>query len=111
MDEVGLSAGMATQEMQRYVFRAPGQSGEFQDVGITDEIGDGFLRLLGAGTLDDGRLVFGKPGALEEEGADLALELALGPVALEALVFVESPLERVVDPHQFDEVRPGEMQH
>ena len=26
MDEVGLSAGMATQEMQRYVFRAPGQA-------------------------------------------------------------------------------------
>jgi uncharacterized protein DUF885 len=26
MDEVGLSEGMATQEMQRYVFRAPGQA-------------------------------------------------------------------------------------
>ncbi len=26
MDEVGLSAGMATQEMQRYVFRMPGQA-------------------------------------------------------------------------------------
>jgi uncharacterized protein (DUF885 family) len=26
MDEVGLSEGMATQEMQRYAFRAPGQA-------------------------------------------------------------------------------------
>jgi uncharacterized protein (DUF885 family) len=26
MDEVGLSEGMATQEMQRYTFRAPGQA-------------------------------------------------------------------------------------
>ena len=77
------------------VFGPLGQAGEFEDVGIADEVGDGLLRgLLTSGAFEDGGFVFGQAGALVKEGADLALELADRPVALEALVFVEGAFER-----------------
>lgn len=60
--------------------------------------------------LDDGLFVGGKPGALVEQGADLALELTDGPTAFEAFVFVEGPLPRVVDTKQFNQMGPREFQ-
>ena len=60
-------------------------------------------------SVDDRLLVGGKTGAFEEEGADLALELAHGPVALEAFVFVEGTLERVVEADEFLKFRPREL--
>ena len=44
---------------------------------------DGLL----SGVIDDGFFVRGKGGAVVEEGADLALELADGPVGFETFVF------------------------
>jgi hypothetical protein len=38
----------------------------------------------------------------------LALELADGPVSFKTFRFVKGSFERVVDPDQFDEMRPGE---
>ena len=91
------------------VFGAFAQAGEFKHVGIANQVFDGFLRLLRAGAFDDGSFVFGKPGALKQQRADLALQLAHGPVALETFVLVERAFERVVNADQFDELSPGEM--
>jgi len=51
---------------------------------------------------DNGAFVFGEPGALVEETADLALELAHGPRAEEALVFVERALPRIVEAEELN---------
>ena len=66
------------------------EAGECKNVGITDEVGDGAGRVGGLlpGALDDGGFAGGEAGAFEEERTDLALELANGPVAFEAFVFV-----------------------
>ena len=64
---------------------------------------------MGAG--NNGPLVFRETGALVKQRADLALELAHGPVALEAFVFIEGAFERVANADEFDELSPGEMQH
>ena len=55
---------------------------------------------------DDGFPVGGKSAALVKEGADLPLELALGPVALETLVFAEGAFPRVFEPDQIRQMRP-----
>jgi len=88
------------------VFRQRGQSGKLQHVRIADEIGDLLRRLLAPRAFDHGFLVGGQAGALIEEAADLPLELADGPVALEALVLEESSLPWVGDGDEFDEFGP-----
>ncbi len=88
------------------------EAGEFEHIGVTDQIGDKLGNgdgLLAPG-VDHGLFVGGKPGALVEQGADLALELALGPMVLEAFVFVEGALPRIVDGEEIHEVRPRELQ-
>ena len=48
------------------ILRALGQAGEFQDIGIADQVGDGFLRFLLSCTLDDGFFIGREAGALVE---------------------------------------------
>jgi len=48
------------------IFRALDQAGEFRDIGIADQVGDGFLRFLFSGTLDDGFFIGREAGALVE---------------------------------------------
>ena len=88
-----------------------GEAGEFQHVGIANEVGDraGHFRRLLASAIDDRSLVGGKTGALEEERADLALELAHGPVTLQALVFVEGAFPGIVDREEVDQVGPRKL--
>lgn len=90
-----------------------GEAGEFEDVGIADEIFDGRGRFGGlfprAG--DDGAFVFGEAGALVELRTDLPLELANGPGAEEAFVFVECALPRIVEAEDIDQVRPGKLEN
>src|SRR2546422_1028510 len=50
-------------------FREFSEAGEFEDVRITDEILDGFLRLLPVSAADDSLLVFRQPGALVKQRA------------------------------------------
>ena len=94
------------------VMRALGEAGEFEHVGIADEVGDlaGSFQSLPAGMFDYGFLVRGKPGAFIEQGTDLALELALGPVVFEAFVFVERAFPGVVEMDEFDEMGPRKPQ-
>lgn len=89
-----------------------GEPGEFEDVGGADEIGDdlGDIGRQPPAGVDDRRFVGGESGAFVEQRADLALELTLGPVALEAFVFAESALPRIVQPDKFCEVGPGQFQ-
>ena len=49
------------------VLRQLGEAGEFEDVGIADQVFDGFLRLLSAGAFDDGGFISGKTGPLKKE--------------------------------------------
>ncbi len=72
------------------------EAGEFEDVGIADEVFDGLLGLLTAGAFDDSGFVGGEAGALKEQGTDLALQLADRPVALQTFIFVESTFERII---------------
>ena len=88
------------------IVRKFGETGELKDVRVAEHVGDGLLRLLLSGTFDDGFFVFGEAGALVEEGADLPLQLADGPVAAEDFVFVESPLPRVLQADEFLHLRP-----
>ena len=85
-----------------------GQAGELEHVGVADKVGDlaGGIGGLLAGCFDDGVFVGGEAGAFVEEGADLALELAFGLVALETLILIESTLPRVFEGEQVDEMRP-----
>jgi len=80
---------------------------------IADEIFDGGGSVSGllprAG--DDGTFVLGEAGALVEEAADLALELAHRPAAEQAFIFVERALPRIVEAEEFDEVGPGELKN
>jgi len=62
------------------------------------------------GAFDDGFLVGGKSAALGKEGADLPLELTLGPVALETRVFVEGALPRVFEPDQIRQMGPRKFE-
>jgi len=57
---------------------------------------------------NDNAFVFGEASALVEKETDLPLELAHGPAAEEAFVFVERPLPRIVEAEEFDELRPTE---
>lgn len=84
------------------------EADELQHVGVADEIGDlrGRFDGLLAGVLDDGLLIGGEAGALVEQGADLPLELADGPAALEAFVLVKCALPRVVEPQKLQKVCP-----
>ena len=109
--EAGAEFEQGRFEIALGVLRQRSQVGEFEDVGIADQVFDGFLRLLSAGALDDGSFVFGKTGALKEERTDLALKLAHGPVALETFVFVEGALERVGKADEFENLRPREVEH
>ena len=84
-----------------------GGAGEFEDVRVADEVFDGFPGFLAVGAPDDGGLVRREAGAFVEERADVALKLADGPVALEALVLVEGAFERVVEADGFNELGPG----
>ena len=95
------------------VGRPVGETGEFEHIGIANQVFDGRGRVGGllARTSDDGAFVFGKAGALVEEAADLALKLALRPSAVEAFVFVEGSLPRVVDADELDDLGPTESQH
>ncbi len=89
------------------------ESGEFEDIRIADEVLDGRGRLGGlfARAGDDRAFVLGESGALVEEAADLALELAHGPRAKETFVFVEGALPGIVEAEEFDEVRPRKLEH
>ena len=49
------------------VVRQLGEAGEFQDIGVANEVGDSFLRRLSAGAFDNGGLVLGKTGAFKKE--------------------------------------------
>ena len=81
---------------------------ELEDVGIADDLSglEGFCSCV-----SDGRelgFVFGKSAALVIEACDLAAEFADGPVAPDALDFVEAALGFVREFQQFCEVREGE---
>lgn len=94
------------------IVRFLGEPREFEHIGVADQIRDdlgNIGRLLSSG-LDDSLLIGGQPGALVKQGADLALELALGPVALETFVFVESPLPGIVEPDQLQEMSPRQTE-
>jgi hypothetical protein len=72
-----------------------------------NEIGKRLLWLLLPSPVNDGLLVEREPSAFVEQGADLALKLASGPIASEALDFIERPLPGINKPHQFLKMRPG----
>jgi hypothetical protein len=93
------------------VSRPGGEPGEFEDIGIANEILDGRGRVgrLFARTRDDGAFVFGEPGALVKLRADLPLKLTHGPRAEQTFVFVESTFPWVVNAEKLDQVRPGEL--
>ncbi len=97
--EIGLAVG--------WLF---GEPGEFENIGVAHECGDGSGRVLRASPADDCFLIRGKAGALVKKRSDLALELADRPISLERFDFVKGPLERIVDADQFDELCPGEPQ-
>lgn len=92
------------------IFRALGQAGEFQDIGIADQVGDGFLRFLFSGTFDDGFFIGREARTLVEEAADLSLELADGPVALETFIFEKGAFPRVGDADELLEFDPRESE-
>ena len=79
------------------VVRPLGQPGELEDVGIAPQVRDRFPRRLSRHAREDTLLAGGKTRAFVEETADLALQLADGPVAVDALAFIERPLPRIVD--------------
>ena len=95
-------------EIEFRVFRPIGEASEFENVGITQDIGDALPGLLRPGALDDGSFVGGKSGAFVEQRADLPLKLADRPPSIQAFVFVEGPLPRIVEPDEFLKVSPGE---
>ena len=84
------------------------QAEELEDVGIADDPSgiEGFCSCVGDGC--DFGFVFGKSAALVIEACDLAAEFADGPVAPDALDFVEAALGFVREFQQFCEVREGE---
>ena len=88
------------------VFRPLSEAGELQDVGVTNEIGEGLLWFLFPCSFDDGLLVGGETGALIKQGADLTTELSHGPVCLEAFIFIEGPLPGIIDGDEFDQLAP-----
>ena len=89
------------------VFRSLSQSGELQNIGISQEIGDGLWQCLFSGVFDHSFLIGGKACAFIKQAFDLSLQLSHGPVTVQAFVFVECSLPRVFEADQFLEVRPG----
>ena len=82
----------------RFAHHLPGlQAEELEDIGIADR--QTRLCRLGAGLSERGqlRLVTRQAGTLEVERGDLPFQLAHGPVAADALGFVEGAFERVFD--------------
>ena len=95
-------------EIELGVFRALGKAGEFENVGIAQDIGNALPGLLCSSPPDDGFLIRREAGALVEQGAYLPLELADRPASLDTFAFVEGPLPRIVEPDEFLKMRPGE---
>lgn len=90
------------------VFRELRQAGELEDVRVAQHVGDGLRQRLFPRPGDHGLFVPGQTGALVEQAFDLALELALGPVTVEALLLIESPFPMVINTGQFQEMGPRE---
>ena len=64
-----------------------GKASELKNIRAEDEGGEILLALPFPGIFDDRLLVSGKSGAFEEQGTDLAAELAHRPVRMEAARF------------------------
>ena len=69
-----------------------------------------FAILVLSSALDDRFFSGGETGPLIEQTADLALQLADGPLSLQAFVFVECPLPRVIETDEFLKLAPSELQ-
>ena len=88
------------------IFRTLREAGKLKHVRITDEIGNGLLRRLFPGAIDDRALVGREARAFVKQASDLTLELADGPIALQAFVLVESALPWVVQLDEFLQFGP-----
>ena len=95
-------------QVQLLTLRAFGQAGEFEDVGVTNHVFDGLSRLLVMGAFNDSSFVGRKAGSFVEQGANLALQLAFGPVSPQTFIFVKSPLPGIFDSDELEKLGPGE---
>ena len=95
--EVGLAHDIAGAEAE-----------EFEDVGISDDLGGQEGLGLGVGGGGESGFVLREAAALVVEAIDLAAQLADGPVAANALDLVEAALGVVGELDKLCEVREGQ---
>ena len=93
-EEEGLQVfEQGTLEVGLEVDRAFGETGELEHVGIANDLVDGLLPFLFAGARDHSHAVGRQAGPLVEQAAELSLQLANRPAAVDALVLVEGAPE------------------